>query len=111
MRQSLVQAAEPLALHVELPDSATLAAARLDAITLPAMAIGELDEIAASYDGARALSGSLVWSDAELGWIADWRLDGTDETYTWQVRGVSFDEAFRNAMAGSLQVLSGNGQP
>ena len=29
----------------------------------------------------------------------------------WQVRGVSFDEAFRVAMRGAAQVLSGNGQP
>ncbi|TIW55589.1 MAG: DUF2066 domain-containing protein, partial [Mesorhizobium sp.] len=33
------------------------------------------------------------------------------KTYRWQVRGVSFDEAFRVAMRGAAQVLSGNGQP
>jgi hypothetical protein len=27
------------------------------------------------------------------------------------VRGVSFDDAFRNALRGAAQVLSGNGQP
>jgi len=27
------------------------------------------------------------------------------------VRGVSFDEAFRVAMRGAAQILSGNGQP
>ncbi|TIT43144.1 MAG: DUF2066 domain-containing protein, partial [Mesorhizobium sp.] len=33
------------------------------------------------------------------------------KTYSWQVRGVSFDEAFRVAMRGAAQILSGNGQP
>ncbi len=33
------------------------------------------------------------------------------KSYDWQVRGVSFDEAFRVAMRGAAQVLSGNGQP
>ena len=38
-----------------------------------------------------------------------WPIDG--KTYRWQVRGVSFDEAFRVAMGGAAQILSGNGQP
>ena len=28
-----------------------------------------------------------------------------------QIRGVSFDAAFRNAMEGSAQILSGHGEP
>jgi len=43
--------------------------------------------------------------------VADWRLAPTGETYHWQVRGVSFDEAFRVAMRGAVQILSGNGAP
>jgi hypothetical protein len=111
MRQSLAQAADTLALPVELPDGATLSSAALNAATLPKVEMEDLDKIAARYDGAKALAGSLVWSDREHGWVADWRLDGGDKIYEWQVRGIGFDEAFRNAVAGSLQVLSGNGQP
>ncbi|RWF64141.1 MAG: DUF2066 domain-containing protein, partial [Mesorhizobium sp.] len=59
----------------------------------------------------RALAGSIVWNDKELGWIADWRLAEDGKTYQWQVRGVSFDEAFRVAVKGAAQILSGNGQP
>ena len=33
------------------------------------------------------------------------------KSYAWRVRGVSFDDAFRNALRGAAQVLSGNGQP
>ncbi len=31
--------------------------------------------------------------------------------YRWQIRGVSFDEAFRDAMRGAARILSGNGAP
>ena len=61
--------------------------------------------------GAVALSGNLVWSDKALGWIADWHLGVEGKIYRWQIRGVSFDDAFRNALYGAAQVLSGNGAP
>jgi uncharacterized protein len=40
--------------------------------------------------------------------------DGMDwhgQTRRWQVRGVTFDEAFRRGTGGAAQVLSGNGDP
>jgi hypothetical protein len=61
--------------------------------------------------GDLALVGSMVWSEKTLGWVADWRLAAPGGAYRWQIRGVGFDEAFRNAMAGAAQVLSGHGQP
>ena len=39
------------------------------------------------------------------------RLAFAGQNYAWRVRGVSFDDAFRNASRGAAQVLSGNGQP
>lgn len=111
MRQSLAAAGEPLALPVELPDAATLSSAALNANTLPKVELADLDAIAARYDGALALTGALTWSEEERGWIADWRIGHDGKVYEWKQRGVSFDDAFRKAMAGTLQVLSGNGQP
>ena len=52
-----------------------------------------------------------MWSDEALGWIADWRLTFAGQSYAWRVSGVSFDDAFRNALRGAAQVLSGNGHP
>ncbi|PSJ65733.1 DUF2066 domain-containing protein [Kumtagia ephedrae] len=111
MRESLEAAAAPLALSVELPDSATLANTALTADTLPKVEMDDLAAIAARYDGALALAGSLTWSDEDRGWVADWRLSSGETVFEWQRRGISFDEAFRDAMSGSLQILSGNGQP
>jgi hypothetical protein len=61
--------------------------------------------------GDQALAGSLVWSDEALGWIAEWRLASGGKLYRWKVSGVGFDDAFRNALRGAAQVLSGNGAP
>ncbi|MFD2058930.1 DUF2066 domain-containing protein [Mesorhizobium calcicola] len=111
MRESFGNAAAPLAMQVTFPTAALLSQAGLDDKTLRDADMAKLD-IAAKKAGAdQALSGSIVWSDKELGWVADWRLAMAGKTYAWQVRGVSFDEAFRVAMRGAAQILSGNGQP
>ena len=57
------------------------------------------------------LAGTLTWSDAARGWIADWRLIAAGSVFRWRISGVSFDDAFRNAIRGAAQILSGNGTP
>jgi hypothetical protein len=52
-----------------------------------------------------------VFSDKALGWIASWRMEHRGKAYAWSVRGVNFDAAFRNALFGAAQILSGHGQP
>jgi uncharacterized protein len=39
-------------------------------------------------------------------WRPAWQSD-----HRWQIRGVSFDAAFRNAMEGSARIISGHGEP
>jgi hypothetical protein len=111
MRESFEAAAAPLAMTVAFPTSRDLSAADLDDAALPGSSLAALDVSATAAGADQALAGSIVWSDRELGWIADWRLDFKGRDYAWQVRGVSFDEAFRVAMKGAAQILSGNGQP
>lgn len=110
MRFSLAAAAEKLGLTMELPTRAEMTKAALTSSTLPTADIMKLDQ-AAKTDGGTALTGSMVWSDEALGWVVDWRLSAEAKTYQWQVRGVGFDDAFRNGMAGAVQILSGHGQP
>lgn len=109
MRESFTNAASPLLMRVSFPKTEQLGG--LDEKALSAADMARLDNLAKKARAARALAGSIVWSDKELGWIADWRLAARGKTYRWQVRGVSFDEAFRVAMRGAAQILSGNGQP
>jgi hypothetical protein len=61
--------------------------------------------------GDLALVGNMLWSEEALGWIVDWRLSAEGKSYRWQIRGVSFEDAFRNAIAGAAQILSGHGRP
>ena len=111
MHMSFAAAAEPLAMTIVLPDTAEIAAAGLGLENLWQAGQGPLEGVAKASGGAVPLLGRLVWSDADLGWVADWRVTFEGETYDWQVRGVGFDEAFRVAMRGAAQVLSGNGRP
>ncbi len=111
MRQSFVNATASLAMRTSFPASSLLSTQKLDDTSLPATEMTVLDRLAPQAGADKALAGSIVWSDKELGWIADWRLAVNGATYRWQVRGVNFDEAFRVAIRGASQILSGNGQP
>jgi uncharacterized protein len=111
MRDSLTAASAKVAIPTALPDSAALSGAGITEETLPSVPAATLDKFGKSAGGDYALVGSLVWSDADLGWIADWAIAAKGEDYKWQIRGVSFDDAFRNAIRGTAQVLSGNGNP
>ncbi|WP_217570290.1 DUF2066 domain-containing protein [Mesorhizobium sp. GbtcB19] len=109
MRESFANAAAPLLMRVSFPKTGQLG--ELDEKALATADMGKLDQLAKKAGAARALAGGIVWSDKELGWVADWRLADHGKTYRWQVRGVSFDEAFRVAIRGAAQILSGHGQP
>jgi uncharacterized protein len=111
MRDSLASASVKVAIPTTLPDSAALSTAGITQETLQASNRAVLDSITKEAGGDYTLVGRLVWSDEELGWIGDWIIAANGQTYKWQIRGVSFDDAFRNAIRGTAQVLSGNGNP
>jgi len=111
MREALAEAAGRVGMPIALPNQAALANAGLSIRTMPAADLLSLDATAKMMGGDLALVGSLIWSEEALGWIADWQLGHRGKTYEWQIRGVSFDDAFRSAMRGAVQILSGHGQP
>ena len=111
MREALDNASSLVGLSTRLPRSAQLSTARQSAEGMADADASVLDAVAKAAGGDQALSGSLVWSDEALGWVAKWRFDFEGRTYRWEIRGVSFDAAFRNALRGAAQVLSGNGAP
>jgi hypothetical protein len=111
MREAFADAADALAIPILFPKKRNLRQIGLHAGTLPRTDMPVFDAFAGEIGGSRALAGSIVWSDRNLGWVAEWRLsDGTD-TAIWQVRAASFDKAFQSAMRGAAQILSGNGDP
>ena len=108
MDASFAAAADPMSMSIALPVKADISA--LDGASPWLADQMLLNRMAKAGGGDVPLLGRLVWSDADLGWVADWRMTFEGNTHDWQVRGVSFDEAFRVAMRGAAQILSGNGR-
>ena len=110
-RQALDAVARKRALPVVLPSETVLAVERVTYDALVATTAPKLAIAAKRAGGDAALSGTLVWSDAALGWTAAWHMTARGKDYRWNVSGVSFDDAFRNALDGALEILSGHGSP
>jgi hypothetical protein len=110
-RDSLLAAADRRGMGIVLPSAQALAKSSLHGAELETVPPSTLAPVAAELGGEVALVGRLVWDDRKLGWATQWRMDWHGRTHRWQVRGVTFDEAFRRGIGGAAQVLSGNGDP
>jgi hypothetical protein len=60
---------------------------------------------------AAVLRGDLIWQEAAAGWEGTWTLSWQGRNRAWHIAGVSFDEAYRNAIAGAAAVFSGHSLP
>jgi len=109
-RESLAAAAWQMGMPLVLPSEARLKELGLVPETPPAAMPGDFDALAAS-GGGLPLLGRLVWRKGTLGWAAEWRLSWRGRIYQWKIRDVNFDDAFRSAMRGAAQILSGHGPP
>jgi uncharacterized protein len=110
-RESLLAAASKRGMAIVLPRVAALAKLSINGVELRTMTSSTLASVAAQQGGEIALVGRLVWVDRELGWATQWQMDWQSRTHRWQVRGVTFDEAFRRGIGGAAQILSNNDGP
>ena len=110
-RESLLEAAGKRGMTIVLPSVAALAKLSINDVELRTMTSSTLTSVAAEQGGEIALVGRLVWVDRELGWATQWQMDWQSRTHRWQVRGVTFDEAFRRGIGGAAQILSNNDDP
>jgi hypothetical protein len=110
-RDSLRIAASRRGMNIVLPDDAALAKANLDVAALMTAPTETLTPLVAAQGAEVVLVGRLAWDDDELGWVTQWRLDADGQSHRWQMRGVTFDGAFRRGIGGAAQLLSGNGDP
>jgi uncharacterized protein len=108
-RDALLAAADRRGMAIVLPSMAALAKSNMSGAQLRTAPLPALAPVAAELAGEVVLVGRLVWDDRELGWATQWQMDWRGRTHRWQVRGVTFDEAFRRGIGGAAQVLSGNG--
>ncbi|WP_406873454.1 DUF2066 domain-containing protein [Aminobacter sp. P9b] len=111
MRAALMNAGERAALPFALPTRGELVQAGLDPAAMAGANPTRLDGLAKATRAGVLLTGTVVWSDKDLGWVASWQLAGPAPHVSWGISGVGFDDAFRNAVAGAAQVLSGNEAP
>ncbi|WP_244443075.1 DUF2066 domain-containing protein [Bradyrhizobium sp. Ai1a-2] len=110
-RDSLLAAALKRGMMIVLPDVAALTKASINAAELLTTPSATLASVAADRGGEVALVGRLAWDESELGWATEWRMDWNGRMHRWQLRGVTFDEAFRRGIGGAARILSGNGDP
>jgi uncharacterized protein len=106
MREAIETAAGQYGLPVTLPDEAALASFGLGPDAPHDTAA--IATLSAANGTEAAVIGTLDWSDAALGWTADWTMATGAETYHGTVAPVSFDDAFRSAIGGASQILSGH---
>ncbi len=111
-RQSLQAAAAKRGMTIAVPSAAALAKAGIDdGAELLGVPPATLAAVASGQGAEAALIGRLVWNDDDLGWATEWQIDWQGRPHRWQLRGVTFDEAFRRGVGGAAQLLSGNGDP
>jgi uncharacterized protein len=110
-REAFNDAAYKYALSINFPTEKGLQDAKLDFESLPAVPLSELQRLTELWDGEKALAGTLSWSREKLGWISTWRMESGGREYGWGSDGGNFDAAFRQALGGAAQILSGNGDP
>jgi uncharacterized protein len=108
-RLSLRDAAAQRGVPLVLPTAQLAAAKQLTYAGLAAASASRRRALAGAIGGDAALAGSLVWSEAALGWTARWRLAWQGRDYRWRISGVSFDDAFRDAVDHAVAILSGHG--
>ena len=61
----------------------------------------------ADIPGTVPLTGTLRWSEPDFGWVGEWHLSWQGRDRAWRIAGVSFDDAFRDAVGGAMAVLAG----
>ncbi|HJT05329.1 MAG TPA: DUF2066 domain-containing protein [Stellaceae bacterium] len=106
-REALSETAARRGIPIALPNEARLAADRFDYASLAGAPAERLAALARENGGDAALTGTLVWSDKALGWIAAWQLSWQGREHRWRISGVSFDDAFRDAIDHAAAILSG----
>jgi hypothetical protein len=110
-RDALADVSWRYGVPVGLPKLTSMSELGLFVQTVPSASLKRLQAVAQNIGGDFALAGTLTWSAKDLGWTATWRFGPAGETHMWSVKGVSFDAAFRSALLGAAQILSGHGSP
>lgn len=108
---AFTDAAARVGVPVVVPSLTALAAADLSYDGVEGADPASLESASSSLGATVPLVGSMVFSDAEFGWVVDWRFAWHGVVHRWQVKGVNFDAAFLDGMRGVAQIASNHGSP
>ena len=110
-RNSLAAAAGRYGIAVKLPTSDLLGRVVPEDLIEGNPGSAKLESFARDAGGDATLTGSLVWREQPPAWTGQWRLIADGRVYRWSIAGVSYDDAFLDAVLGAEQILSGHGAP
>jgi hypothetical protein len=108
---ALLAAAAGSGLRIAVPDEAALASGGLTFDRVRNADFDQLGAATAQLGAELPLVGTMMFSEADGGWIVDWRFAWGGKIFRWHLAGINFDAAFRNGLRGAAQIASGHGQP
>jgi hypothetical protein len=103
-RAAFADVARDFGMTVRFPSDAELAAWDVTVGRFPAPR-------AASSAERAVVAGTLEFQEALPGWVGSWKMRWRGTEYTWGIRGVNYDQAFRDLVRGIVRVASGHGAP
>ena len=65
----------------------------------------------ASSPAQAVVAGTLEFQETLPGWVGSWKMRWHGAEYIWGIRGVNYDQAFRDLVRGVVRVASGHGAP
>jgi uncharacterized protein len=110
-RDALIATAWQAGLPISLPTAAGVGRAGLTPDALFPATAQYVEVLRRRLGIGHLMVGSIVWKSGMRGWKAVWDFDAGGQIHHWQIQDVNFDDAFRSAMRGAAQILSGHGEP
>lgn len=103
-RAAFADVASDFYMKVRFPTAADFAAWGIRTGQFPSLPTTQATEDA-------RVAGTLEFQKALPGWVGAWRMRWRGVDYAWDIKGVNYDEAFRDIVRGVLRVASGHGGP
>lgn len=104
-RASFADASARFGLPVVFAKEADLEAADITPASIDSVPKEKLAALQKQVQADTIMLGHLDWDAKALGWHATWALPLTPEVGSWEINGVNFDAAFRNAVGGAAKRL------
>jgi uncharacterized protein len=110
-REAFQNSAWQAGMPLVLPTPAILKTFQLDTVSFENITTDQLKLLMHEAKADNVVAGHLIWIGGPNGWKADWTLHNNQSAHHWTIEATNFDGAFRNAMRGVAQILSGHGEP